>query len=110
MSSRKALKKFGRKTGIYWLDVDSGSYDNAFQAFCDMDTDTGGWTLVWSYTFTNYREFTSVSNAVTPRPNWPITADSDLVPVSNQIPRTESELGALEFQQWKDIGTEFLMK
>lgn len=37
-----------------------------------MRTDGGGWTLGWSYMFTNYDDFTSVANAVTPRHNWPV--------------------------------------
>ena len=39
-----------------------------------MDTEGGGWTLAWSYTFTDYDDFTDDSNAVTPRPNWPANA------------------------------------
>ena len=73
-----------------------------------MRTHGGGWTLVYSYTFTNYSSFDLPSNAVTPRPNWP-TPEAN-VPVSTTPPLSESSLGALDWNVWKDVGQEFMVK
>ncbi|CAB3991056.1 Hypothetical predicted protein [Paramuricea clavata] len=73
-----------------------------------METHGGGWTLVYSYTFTNYDNFNSPSNAVTPRPTWP--GDRLNVPISTTPPLSESSLGALDWNLWKNIGNEFMVK
>ena len=73
-----------------------------------METHGGGWTLVYSYTFTNYNSFDSTSNAVTPRPNWPASYAS--VPISTTPPLSESSLGAVDWNLWKNIGKEFMVK
>ena len=73
-----------------------------------MQTHGGGWTLVYSYTFTNYNSFASPSNAVTPRPNWP--AKHANVPISTTPPLNESSVGAVDWNDWKDIGKDFMVK
>ena len=73
-----------------------------------MQTHGGGWTLVYSYTFTNYNSFVSWSNAVTPRANWP--AKRANVPISTTPPLNESSLGAVDWNDWKDIGKDFMVK
>ena len=72
-----------------------------------METRGGGWTLVYSYTFTNYKNMNSGGNAVTPVPNWPASVT---VPVSTTPPLSESIRGAVDYNLWKNIGREILIK
>lgn len=65
---------------------------------------------MWSYTFTDYDNFSTQPNAVIPRPKWPpgfINAD---VPVSTTPPLNETDYNAMEFSLWRQFGRQILIK
>ena len=97
----------GAESGVYWIDPNEGDHNDAFQVYCNMETDGGGWTLAYVYSWTDYNNYNSGANAVTPRPDYPMA--SAQVPVSTTPPLNETDGGAISFALWSDIGEEFMI-
>ncbi len=95
----------GAVSGNYWIMIDGT--DHPVKVFCDMETVSGGWTLVWSYGFTNYGVFTHHTNAVEPIPSAGWTIGSTNVQISTTIPMNPRTHGAMEFALWTKIGKNF---
>lgn len=98
-------------SGIYWILPLNQPDAWAFEVYCDMDTDGGGWTLVYNYHFTNFTFFSSLNNAVTPIPSWTVDDEpNNLVQVSKEPPLNEWTYSAMDFPLWRNIGNEILAK
>ena len=96
------------KSGQHWILINDTN--EPVEVYCDMNTASGGWTLVWSYGFTDYNNFQLPGNAVTPRPSTGWTTGTTDVLESKTIPLSPDTHGAMEFALWQQIGKEFMVR
>ena len=96
------------ESGKHWILIQDTN--EPVEVYCDMSTASGGWTLVWSYGFTDYNNFKSNGNAVTPIPSSGWTTGATNVNISKTIPLNPDAHGAMEFTLWQRIGAEFMVR
>jgi len=75
----------------YWVDPNGGSTSDAFEVYCDMDFDGGGWTLVVKHS----------SNGLPWTTNGQGLADMAVAPVTVDAKVSDATINALSWTTWR---------
>lgn len=102
-SCKDVLEQGGKQSGNYYIILGG----QKLLVYCDQTTAGGGWTLVYSYTFSDYEHYNERTNFLVPKPNWMPWKERK---PSTTPPRSETDHNAMDFKLWKKLGTEFILK
>ena len=56
------------------------------------------------------RQFNSANNFLSPSPDWSYKPSNPDLPISKSSQLSEDELGSMEYELWKEIGNNFMIK
>ncbi|PKN58204.1 MAG: hypothetical protein CVU56_07150 [Deltaproteobacteria bacterium HGW-Deltaproteobacteria-14] len=78
-------------SGSYWIDPNGGATSDAFEVWCDMSFDSGGWTLVVKHTSDGLPFTTAAQNL----------GDMAVAPVTSDAKVSDAAINALTWTEWR---------
>lgn len=86
--------------GVYWIDPDSEGGDSPFRAYCDMTSDSGGWTLILNH-LTDSGFFINADDAANKNDNNP---NADLYSILYKLEKFRNNGKFILKINWPSLG------